>query len=126
MIKQQGSYRRFTPGLQPRGLSESDISKQIRQLLFRVGAFPIKIAGGPYQKPGISDWLVCFEGRFIAIEVKKPGGKLTEKQEQFLHDVRAAGGIAFVAYSVDEVIENLGLSVKLNPLFTLQKERKIR
>lgn len=100
-----------------KSLKESDISKQIRSLLFQVGGLPIKIAGGAYQRPGISDFLVCLEGRFIAIEVKKPGLKMTEKQELFQHEVRAAGGIAFVAYSVDDVVRELGLDVKLYPMF---------
>jgi hypothetical protein len=34
-----------------------------------------------------------------------------------LHNVRAAGGIAFVAYSVDDVVRELGLAVQLYPLF---------
>ena len=97
--------------------NETSITRQIKELLFRVGYFPIKIAGGPYQKPGIADLLVCGEGKFIAIEVKKPGGKLSPLQEAFLHDIRAAGGVAFVAYSVDDVVNELKLKVKLYPIF---------
>ena len=100
-----------------RVLKETDISKQIRSLLFQVGGLPIKIAGGAYQRPGISDFLVCLDGRFVAIEVKRPGLQMTEKQEQFQHEVRAAGGIAFVAYSVDDVVRELDLNVKLYPMF---------
>jgi hypothetical protein len=97
-------------------LNETAITRQIKQILFQVGYFPIKIAGGPYQKPGIADLLVCGDGKFIAIEVKKPGGRLSPLQEQFLHDVRAAGGVAFVAYSIDDVVRELKLNVKLYPL----------
>ena len=100
---------------------ETEITRQIKQVLFNCGGFPIKIAGGPYQKPGISDLLVCMPmdgfGVFVAIEVKRPGQHMTPLQEQFQHDVRAAGGIAFVAYSVDDVVKELGLKVKLYPLF---------
>ena len=46
-------------------------------------------------------------GRFIAIEVKAPRGKLTKEQEQFLNAVRNAGGIAGVARSAKEAIELL-------------------
>lgn len=98
-------------------INETSITRLIKQVLFQCGAFPIKIAGGPYQKPGISDLLICYEGKFVAVEVKKPGGKLSPLQEQFLHDVRTAGGIAFVAYSVDDVVRELKLQVKLYPIF---------
>ncbi len=105
-------------------LNETSITRQIKQVLFQVGYFPIKIAGGPYQKPGISDLLVCGEGKFIAIEVKKPGGRISPLQEQFLNDVRAAGGIAFVAYSIDDVVRRLELPAKLYPLFGKLREGK--
>lgn len=98
-------------------INETAITRQIKQVLFQVGYFPIKIAGGPYQRPGISDLLVCGEGKFIAIEVKRPGGRLSPLQEQFLHDIRAAGGLAFVAYSIDDVVRELDLQVKLYPMF---------
>ena len=100
-----------------KSLSESDITSQIRSLLFQVGGLPIKIVGAAYQRPGISDFLVCLDGRFVAIEIKRPGLKMSEKQEQFQHEVRAAGGIAFVAYSVDDVVRELELDVKLYPMF---------
>ena len=45
-------------------------------------------------------------GRIIAIEVKRPGKKPSAAQEEFLENVRAVGGIGFVAYSVDDVIDN--------------------
>jgi hypothetical protein len=48
-------------------------------------------------------------GRFLAIEVKRPGGKLTLDQTAFLEAVRQNGGIAIVATSVDDVMEGLGL-----------------
>lgn len=107
-------------------LKETQITRQIKQVIFNSGGFPIKIAGGPYQRPGIADLLVCLDGRFVAIEVKRPGvGVLTPLQEQFLHDVRAAGGIAFVAYSVDDVVRELGLKVKLYPLFRGRYEQEV-
>lgn len=97
-------------------IKETDITSAIKDILKQVGAFPVKIAGGPFQH-GIADLLVCYDGKFVAIEVKRPNGRLTEDQEKFLHNVRAAGGIAFVAYSVDDVVKELDLNVKLYPMF---------
>lgn len=101
-------------------IKETDITRQIKDVLKHAGAFPIKIAGGPFMHD-ISDLLVCLDGKFVAIEVKRPQGKLTEGQERFLHNVRAAGGIAFVAYSVDDVVAQLGLKARLYPMFARAK-----
>jgi len=47
------------------------------------------------------------DGRFLAVEVKRPGGRLTASQAAFLELVRDNGGLAFVATSADDVPKNL-------------------
>lgn len=42
-------------------------------------------------------------GRFLAVEVKRPGGKLTPDQAAFLDRIRAAGGLALVVRSDREL-----------------------
>jgi hypothetical protein len=88
---------------------ERDITKAIRGLLGDLGAFSFKHWSGPMSMKGVSDILACFEGRFLAIEVKRPGGRVSPDQELFLARVRKAGGIGLVAYSVDDVVEGLGV-----------------
>jgi hypothetical protein len=61
----------------------------------------------PYQLNGTSDILGLYEGRFLAIEVKKPKCYPSESQKRFIELVKEHGGIAFVARSVDDVINNL-------------------
>lgn len=46
-------------------------------------------------------------GRFLAIEVKRPGGKITPDQADWLARVRNAGGIALVVHSWTEVSQKL-------------------
>lgn len=46
---------------------------------------------------------------FLAIEVKRPGTYPTPAQAAFLETVKAAGGIAIVARSVEDVRRALGL-----------------
>lgn len=54
---------------------------------------------------GISDLIgIAPDGKFIAVEVKRKGGKLTEKQKHFLELVRDMGGYALVVYSIDDAI----------------------
>lgn len=47
------------------------------------------------------------DGRLLAIEVKKQGGKVSAEQAAFIQAVEAANGVGIVAYSVDDVIEAL-------------------
>ena len=46
-------------------------------------------------------------GRFIGIEVKAKGGKLTSAQQNFIDLINKKGGLAIVAYSIDEVMKIL-------------------
>ena len=56
--------------------------------------------------PGGSDLLGWTrDGRFLAIEVKGPRGRLTKEQDSFLDAVKLAGGIGICAHSVEEVEE---------------------
>lgn len=59
-----------------------------------------------FGEKGISDIIACStQGLFVAIEVKKKGGKPSENQLEFLERVRRNGGIGILAYSLDDVTE---------------------
>jgi hypothetical protein len=55
-------------------------------------------------KPGVSDLVLLHEGQFFALELKAPGGRLTESQAAFLDDVEAAGGIVACAEGLDAAL----------------------
>lgn len=62
----------------------------------------------PSHTRGVSDILgVLPGGRFLAIEVKAKYRKPTEEQYAFMENINKRGGLAFVAYSIDDVEENL-------------------
>lgn len=61
--------------------------------------------GGQYGTAGVPDIICCCEGKFVALEVKVPGNKPTELQKRTLEAIEAAGGVAAVVHSVDEVKE---------------------
>ena len=57
---------------------------------------------------GASDIIgILSDGRFLAIEVKTRTGRLSEKQQEFLDRINGAGGLGFVARSVQDVISKL-------------------
>ena len=89
-------------------LREADITKQIRDVLDLKGIWYWKQWQGPMSEPkGVSDILGCHKGRMLAIEIKAPGYHPSQDQIVFIDNVIAAGGIAFVAYSVEYVIREL-------------------
>lgn len=104
------------------GIKENDVVSSIMDYLiarrifaFRINNTPIydpRGGGqfrrkGKYEMYGVADILGMFDGRMMAIEVKRPGGKPSDYQIEFLTKVRQYGGIAFVAYSIEDVIKNL-------------------
>jgi hypothetical protein len=96
---------------------EKDVQRVILQYLRLLGAWAVRVnSGGMVSEyrgrkrfmrfndaDGCPDVLVCLAGRFVGVEVKRPGGRPTEKQLAALDAIRKAGGLAFVASSVADV-----------------------
>lgn len=89
--------------------SEKQVENKIKNYLSSIGAYFEKIHGGSiYQSAGIPDILACINGRFVAIEVKKPnGGEFSALQKLKLRQIEESGGIGIVARSVQEVRDRL-------------------
>lgn len=62
----------------------------------------------PFGFTGCADILgMMKDGRFLACEVKRPGGVPTAEQDAFLSTVKRWGGVAFVATSIADVVMEL-------------------
>ena len=106
-------------------LKESQIQSQIINFL---RCFPADIpkfwrqnTGGSYYKSkrkglqyvafgikGMSDIIGWTrDGRFLAIEAKRPGRKASAEQARFLADLNEAGGIGILAYKMEDVKDRL-------------------
>lgn len=82
---------------------EKEIVASILKLLrVRPRCFAWKIHGGMYGTAGIPDIVACDDGRFVAFEVKQPGGKLTTLQTITLGRIRASGGVAEMVTSAQQ------------------------
>lgn len=46
--------------------------------------------------PSSLDYILCIRGKFVAIETKAPGKKLTPRQELTVKQIEDAGGTVFV------------------------------
>jgi len=84
---------------------EKDIVNAIKKALTKNGAWVVKTHGSIHTA-GLPDLLVCYEGRFVAIEVKRPETRhtVTSRQQAFLDAIEAAGGISGVATSIEEAL----------------------
>lgn len=76
----------------------------LRRLNGLEGVYLKKTHGGAYSGSGWPDVVGCAQGRFVAMEVKRPGGRLTPLQESQLAHWRAAGAIADTVTSVGEAM----------------------
>jgi len=84
-------------------MREKSIETKIKQYLTSIGAYHFKYHGGKYSRVGVPDIIVCYKGRFIGIEVKNEGGKLSPLQEINLQLIKNSGGISIIARSLEEV-----------------------
>jgi hypothetical protein len=58
--------------------------------------YRVKPRGGPFGRSGAPDYLVCWRGVFVGIEVKTDDGALTALQQKNLESIDRAGGVAAV------------------------------
>ena len=66
---------------------------------------PGEVAHAKNPLAGFPDILICLGGKFIGIEVKLPGGRISPIQA-ITHDaIREAGGIVHVIHSLDELMQ---------------------
>ncbi|GHT78535.1 hypothetical protein FACS1894130_05290 [Spirochaetia bacterium] len=74
-----------------------------------------------FGKKGSADLLGCLPGgRFLAVEVKAPGGRLSPEQRQFLDDVKTLGGLCLVVKGwkeIDSALREAGY-ISDGPLFS--------
>ena len=102
-------------------LSERAIEHQILTYLFKlkIGLFWKNVTTGYFDGKswrkqasifainGVPDILGIVNGRFVGIEVKAKGGRLSAEQEAFARKAQALGAVCFCARSVQEVHQAL-------------------
>lgn len=88
---------------------EARIGRSIRKWFEDRGAFVFKVHGSEMMMVGLPDLMVCYRGHFIGIEVKQPGQRPTPRQTYVHGLIRAAGGRAIVATSIDDVRRQLDI-----------------
>ncbi len=80
---------------------EKNFENKVKEILKSKGAYLVKQFGCGFTKTGIPDLLVCYKGRFIAVELKADNGKASPLQLYNLEEVKKAGGYSFLLYPKD-------------------------
>lgn len=83
---------------------EGDLLKHIKAYLKYQQCWFMKVHGGGYSVNGVPDIIICFRGRFIALELKTDTGVVSKLQTRTMKDIRQKGdGVAYAVRSVDDV-----------------------
>ena len=84
---------------------EIEIVAAIKKYLSSLGSdvFFWKEHGSVYGTNGVPDIICCYKGRFLGLECKRPGGRLTELQKRAIKKINRAVGVACRVESVEDV-----------------------
>lgn len=90
---------------------EKTFENKIKKYFSERGAWVLKTWSNGIQRSGVPDLLICYKGRFIALEVKAEHGRPSELQIYNIEKLKEAGAIARIIYPKDweafrEEIEN--------------------
>jgi Holliday junction resolvase len=76
---------------------EKKVKDKIVAILKDEGVYYFFPATHGYGRSGVPDIICCVNGKFVAIECKAGGGKLTALQVREIEHIRRSGGVAVVA-----------------------------
>ena len=82
---------------------EGRLKTEIRRYLSGIGAFWSNVQGGRGSKPGDPDLIVCYKGRYVALEAKSPTGRQSDIQKTRMEEIRDAGGIYEIVRTLKDV-----------------------
>lgn len=85
---------------------ETKLQLSIQKFIDRRGGYGNKNWGSMISEPGIADLTYCYNGIYLAIEVKEGDNTPTAKQGIHCRKVWKSGGISFVAYNT-KTVENI-------------------
>lgn len=88
---------------QPEGKKSSAIMKAWREM----GAWCFKVHGSEFQPTGIPDIAGVFQGYSVWCETKNAGNKPSMAQWKKIRDLRRAGALVIVSYTVADAVQML-------------------
>lgn len=95
-------------------MREKVVENKIKDYLTSKGIYHFKIHGDSFVKPGLPDIVACCHGKFLAIEVKRPGAKNEQSEKQKIHErnIIRSGGVYVLADDLNDVVDIVDLLEK--------------
>ena len=75
---------------------EKKVKEKVKKILKDIGAYHCMPSTGGYGSSGVPDIIACYQGRFIGIECKANGNKLTALQKKHLSDIKNSKGLSLL------------------------------
>lgn len=92
-------------------MKEADLIRKIQTWLKTIpGTWAYKVHGGMFGRAGVPDILICYRGRFYAMEAKVDHNTTTDKQAYELNLLTQAGAVAGVVRSLEDARRLMGLA----------------
>lgn len=84
---------------------EGRVKEAVKKYLDSIGAWWYMPVSNGMGRVGCPDFLVCHQGKFVAVETKAPGkrGNTTPNQDRELRWIERANGLALVVDNVDQL-----------------------
>ena len=86
---------------------EKRLDQKVKDEVLSRGGWIVKIHGSAFMPKGLPDLLICYKGRFIAIESKSAEGTASALQKATIERIKKAGGYACTSRSLKDVQEIL-------------------
>lgn len=87
--------------------SEPEFQRDAIDYIESRNGYVVKVTVSSYNKKGTPDLIVCFNGKFVALELKVKDNKPSKIQEAKMKQIVRAGGIAKPAWTIQEIKEIL-------------------
>lgn len=76
-------------------VKESTFQAKLKKFFSDSGGYVVKFNASGISKVGVPDLLVCLNGNFVGVEVKKEDGRISDIQQWNIEEIRKSGGYAF-------------------------------
>lgn len=86
---------------------EGKLKAELKWLLQMRNGFYSMVSGGAYGKNGDPDMVICYRGRYIAVEAKTEDGRQSKWQRVREGQIKNAGGIYVLARKREDLEEVL-------------------
>lgn len=87
-------------------MKEKTLENKIKKHLSANNHYFVKYHGGYFTKAGVPDLLICLNGKFVALEIKRPqGGVVSELQKIHINMINKSGGTACVINDYNKYLE---------------------